>query len=80
MKRRIRVAVGPGMFSMEKSASFEANGQHYNLIVDASSIQGDTLEVRVISEGEEDAIIDLPRETFTSGNRIRISKSSLLPA
>ena len=80
MKRRIRVSVGPGIFSSERSASFEINGQQYNMIVDESSIQGDTMEVRVVAEGEKEALIDLPRDTFTTGNRLRVPRAILLPA
>lgn len=80
MKRRIKVAVGPGIFSSERSASFEVGGKNYTLLVDESSLKDDTLEVQVIAESDKDAIIDLPRETFISGNRIRVPKTSLLPA
>ena len=80
MKRRIRVTVGPGIFSSERSASFQVNDQNYTLIVDEFSIVDDTMEVRVIAEGENEALIDLPRDTFTTGNRIRYPKSDLLPA
>jgi hypothetical protein len=76
---RIRVKVRPGTFSSERSVSFEAGGKQYALIVDEADVRDDTLEVRVIAESGEEAVVDLPRDTFTSGNRIRIPASCLLP-
>ena len=78
--RRIRVSVEPGIFSMERWAAFEVNGQSYNLIVDAESLKGDELEVHVVADRGEDAIVDLPRETMTTSNRILVPKTMLLPA
>jgi hypothetical protein len=78
MKRRIRVDVKPGMFSSERFATFETLGKNYTVIVDASALIDNTLEVKVISENQQEAIIDLPGETFTSGNRIRVAKNALL--
>jgi hypothetical protein len=77
---RIRVTVGPGTFSSERSVSFEVNGKQYALIVDQADIQGDFLKVYVVAQTDEEAVIDLPRDTFTSGNRIRIPRAALLPA
>jgi hypothetical protein len=79
-KDRIRVKVEPGTFSSERSVSFEVNGQKYNLIVDEEAVKDDTLEVYVIAinDKEDKALIDLPRETFTSGSRIFIPKAALL--
>jgi hypothetical protein len=79
MKRRIKVAVGPGVFASERSASFEVNGTQYTLIVEADSLKGDALAVRVVAEGDHEAIIDLPRDTILSGNRIRVPKERQLP-
>ncbi|MDQ2687332.1 MAG: hypothetical protein M3Y28_05640 [Armatimonadota bacterium] len=81
MKKRIRVtAVGPGVFSTENAVSFEADGKEYTLLVDKDSLKNNMLEVQVVAEGEKEALIDLPRDTFTSGSRIRILKDQLLPA
>lgn len=81
MKRRIRVQVGPGMFSSERSVSFRAGDTDYTLLVDAGDVKpDDTLEVSLIAENEKEALIDLPRDTFTTGNRIRVPKTVLLPA
>lgn len=77
--RRIRVTVEPGTFSSERNASFRIGKTRYSLIVDKQDVQDDTLNVVVVAEVDEDAIIDLPRETFTSGNRIRVPKNVLLP-
>jgi hypothetical protein len=79
-RKRIRVGdIGPGIFSSERSVSFEAGGKHYNLIVDADQLQDNTLVVQVVAEGDKEALIDLPQETSISGNRIRILKEQLLP-
>lgn len=78
--RRIRVDVGPGIFSMERSVSFEVNGEYYNSIVEAESLKGDELEVHVIADRGDNAIVDLPRDTMTTGNRILVPKTMLLPA
>ena len=81
-KSRIRVQeVGPGVFSRERSVSFQVGDKHYTLIVDQDDVGEDnTLAVNVIAEGEHEALIDLPRDTFTTGNRIRIPKHYLVPA
>lgn len=77
--KRIKVGnVGEGIFSFERSVSIEAGDKHYTLIVDNDMLQDDTLEVYVVAESDKEAIVDLPRETFTSGNRIRIPREYLL--
>ena len=80
MRKRIKVStIGPGVFSTENTVSFEADGKQYTLLVDKDFLTNDTLEVQVVAEGEKEALIDLPRDTFTSGSRIRISKDRLIP-
>jgi hypothetical protein len=68
----IPVEVKPGMFQSERSVSFEAGGQPYSLIVDQSDVQDGKLRVRIIEHYGGEMVIDLPRDTFTSGNRIRV--------
>jgi hypothetical protein len=80
MKKRLRVKVEQGMFSSERAVSFRAGDQNYMLFVDESDVQGDTLEVFVVAERPDEAIIDLPRDTFTSGNRIRVPAGLLIAA
>ncbi len=75
---RIRVRVQPGMFKSERSVSFQVGDQAYNLIVDQSDVQNDTLSVYVVERRGEEAVIDLPRDTFTSGNRILVPASYLV--
>ena len=79
MKKVIPVRVQSGVFSSERAVSFEAGGQTYNLIVDAQDVTGNTLEVDVVAVNDQGdvALIDLPRETFTSGTRIRVPVSFL---
>lgn len=78
--KRLRVRVEPGMFESERSVSFEAGGKTYTLIVDKADVQGDTLRVYVVEQRGNEALIDLPRDTFTSGTRIRVPADVLLPA
>jgi hypothetical protein len=75
---RIRVSVHPGIFSSERYISFEAGGTGYSLFVDEADVQDGTLEVNVVAESNDEVLIDLPRDTFTTGNRIRVPKASLL--
>jgi hypothetical protein len=66
------------MFQSERSVSFQVGDQAYNLIVDQSDVQNDTLSVYVVEQRGDEAVIDLPRDTFTSGNRILVPASYLL--
>jgi hypothetical protein len=80
-RMRIRVKVEPGMFPSERAVSFNAGNQQYTLFVDQRDIRpDDTLEVYVVAENDKEAVIDLPKDTFTSGSRIRVPSSELLPA
>jgi len=77
-KAKICVAVGAGMFSSERAVSFRVNGTTYNLVVDPSDIsESNMLSVLVIQREQDESIVDLPRETFTTGNRIRVPTSLL---
>ena len=78
MKRRIRVSeVGPGMFSSERFVLFEIDGKTYSLFVDAHSLHGHNLEVDVLAQDDDKALIELPREPINEGSRIRIPKALL---
>jgi hypothetical protein len=79
-RSKIRVNVEPGTFSTERAVSFEAGGRRYNLLVDAEDVQDNTLTVYVVAERDDLAVIDLPRETFTSGSRVTIPKGALVTA
>lgn len=71
---------GLGVFKSERAISFEAGGERYELIVDETDLQGSKLKVYLVARKGDEALIDLPRETFTSGYRIRIPYSLLQPA
>ena len=80
MKKRLRVSVQPGMFSSERTVSFEAGGRRYVLIVDQEDVaEDDTLMVYVVDQRDGEALVDLPRDTFTTGSRVRVPSSVLLP-
>lgn len=82
MKYRIKVSnVGPGVFSNERSVSFQVGGQSYTLIVPTEYLgDDDTIGVEVVGNRGSDVLVDLPRETFTSGNRIMMPRAELIPA
>jgi hypothetical protein len=77
---RLSVQVRPGMFTSELAVSFEVAGQQYTLFVDRADVENGFLKVYVVAEGEQETVIDLPRDTFTSGNRIRVPAGSVQPA
>jgi hypothetical protein len=74
----IRVDVSPGMFRSERCVSFEAYGKHFESLVDQRSVNGDRLRVRVLNAEDDRVLIELPRETFTTGTRMWVSRSMLL--
>ena len=78
-QKRIPVEVHPGMFPSERAVSFQAGGKEYTLLVDARDVENETLRVSVVEEGDIEALIDLPRDTFSSGPRIRVPKELLQP-
>lgn len=81
MEKRLRVEVKPGMFQSERTVSFEAGGRRYVLVVDERDVAADnTMRVYVVDESGEEALVDLPQETFSSGSRVRVPVSVLLPA
>lgn len=77
-KKRLRVNVGEGMFNTERTVSFQAGEKNYTLIVDEDDVQDNALEVYVIAQENEESIVDLPRDTFTSGSRIRVPNTLIL--
>jgi hypothetical protein len=80
-RRLIRAEkVGGGMFSSERTVRIKAGGRIYNLIVDEQDVRpGNLLEVTLVGEQNGTALVDLPRETFSSGARIEVPASELLP-
>ena len=81
MTRRIKVSeISPGMFESERYVILNVENRPYSLMVDESSLKGDTLEVSVVAQNGDTAIIELPRDTFNAGSRIRVPKSMLLAA
>jgi hypothetical protein len=70
--------VGPGMFSTETAVEIQAGDRTYTLFAPANKVKGDTLEVEVIAYQDGEALVDLPRETFTSGRRISVPRGLVL--
>lgn len=71
-RRYIRVRVEPGMFSSERYVMFDAGDQSYGLFVDERDVHDNLIPVYVVAEHGDQAIVDLPRETWTTGNRIQV--------
>ena len=71
---RVKVDVRPGTFSSERCVSFFAGAQKYSLVVDETMLEGDALLVQIVDEAANDVIIDLPSDTFISGNRVRVPR------
>lgn len=78
MTHYIKAKISPGMFTSERSVSFSVGENNYNLIVDESDVVGDYLIVTAIERAECKVIVDLPRETFTTGRRIRVPAEVVL--
>jgi hypothetical protein len=84
----LKCKVGLGMFKSERTVTVKVDDTEYSAIVDADDVRiarepvGDELvdglvRVFVIERGLDKALIDLPRETFTSGTRIIVPLSLL---
>jgi hypothetical protein len=78
--KRLRVHVEQGIFPSERTVSFSAGERRYSLVVDEKDLENDLLPVYVVAEGDDEALVDLPQETFTSGSRVRVPRSALLDA
>lgn len=79
-KRYLKVKTWPGMFESELCASFSANGQHYSLLADRCRFKGDLMQVYLIQPVDDQVIIQLPADTFTTGHRIRVPWGMLIGA
>lgn len=82
MRYKIKAdSTGPGIFASERSATITVNGKAYTLIVPAEYlVDGDYLLVEFVANRGDQALIDLPRETFTSGSRLMVPQNLLLQA
>jgi hypothetical protein len=85
---RLRCRVGRGMFESERTVMIALASGQISAIVDADDVEvaeapaGETLvdgwvRVTFIEKGPTEALIDLPRETFTSGPRILVPLTML---
>ncbi len=78
---RIRVnEVKPGMFSTERYVAFEVAGTEYSLFVDQTSVSDHTLEVKLIENYQDQALVELPRDTFTAGSRVFVPRNLIVLA
>lgn len=71
----IKVEVGPGVFSSEKTVSFSTGSATYQLVLDESQLEGASLlPVQILDETEDGYLISLPADTFTSGSTVRVPR------
>jgi hypothetical protein len=78
MKRgRIVVTVEKGMFESERSVSFNGVGQTYHLVVDEHDVRDGKLEVGILDESLDTLLVALPKDTFTSGTTVRVSRAAV---
>lgn len=81
MKARIKVnEVKPGMFTTERYVSFIIAGKEYSLFVDQASVNDHTLEVQLVEDYADQALVELPRDTFAAGSRVFVPKDILVMA
>ncbi len=71
---KLPVKVEDGTFSSERNVSFSVGDKHYSMVVDPEDLEDDNLRVNIVAESASEAIVDLPRETMTSGSRLRVPK------
>ena len=74
---RIFVTVEKGMFESERSVSFDGVGQTYHLVVDEQVVRDGKLEVGILEESKDTLLVVLPKDTFTSGSTVRVSKAAV---
>jgi hypothetical protein len=86
-EKRLKVSVHPGMFSSERYVEFKSGRMSplipdieevLGLFVDEGDVVDDTIPIYVIGIRDDEAIVDLPRDTWTTGNRVRILASLIL--
>jgi hypothetical protein len=80
VKGRVRVNVGPGVFSSERAAWFMVGDTTYSVLVDQAEIEGDLLTVYVVGRRGTDAVIELPSESPNAGRRIVVPSDLVLAA
>ena len=81
LKRSIRVSVEDGVFSSEKTVSFNVKERKLTLLVDNDDlIAGNQLRVSVLDTRGEQALVDLPREPFSGGSRLLVPTALLQDA
>jgi hypothetical protein len=84
----LKCLAGTGMLPHEAAVLIEGRDQHYELMVDSELVdtqEGEltrelrpaALNVTLVKESGDDALIELPRQTVTAGRRIWVSKSQL---
>lgn len=85
----LRCQVGRGMFDSERTVTFTAGSTTYEAIVAVDDVEAERepmgdeaaegrVRVAVIERSGDQALIDLPRETFNGGCRVIVPMSLLV--
>ncbi len=80
MSTRLRVSdIKPGMFSTEWYVRFAGVGGDYELFVDKASVQDQehTMDVQLVYTNDEQAVVELPRDTISGHGRVQVPISAL---
>lgn len=77
---KLKVKVDPGIFSTERSVSFDLDGRRYAILVDLSELDGDELLVRIVEASDERLVIELPSAPPSGGKRVIVPRSVVLAA
>lgn len=81
MSRRVKVVeIGSGMFPNERYVRFAGLKGEHSLFVDRDSVDESrkTMEVNVITVDNDNALVELPRETTSGKNRVVVRSSELV--
>ena len=74
----ISVSVSPGMFSWERSVSFDDGRRTYQMLIDESKIRPDgVISIQVLEEIDDEVVVELPAETVDSGRRVRMPRDKV---
>lgn len=76
-RRLMKVDVADGLFSTERTVSFQGSKRRHVLVVDQRVLSQDRLPVYVISEENGEALVCLPAETFAGDSRVRVPVACL---
>ena len=79
----VKCEVSPGLFSREREVAVPSTlSAPHRAIVDQGDVKTignqDAVRVYLVRQKEDGYLVDLPRETFTSGPRVLVPKDALI--